>query len=152
MSSPPPPATEASSLVYQAPTSAARIGPTSYAFSPLPRRSTRLVRTSSMHGSGSVRHGCGSATRLQGVGLEVKALRALAKRLEATLGGYALDDEAAISALSGDLPRIPAAEEGTRRKRAAAAGALILSERTTLRFYARIVGLCLDVLSPSGVA
>ena len=38
------------------------------------------------------------------------------------------------------------------RQRAAAAGALILSERTTLRFYARIVALCLEVLSPSGVA
>ena len=38
------------------------------------------------------------------------------------------------------------------RQRAAAAGALILSERTTLRFYAQIVGRCLGVLSPSGVA
>ena len=130
------------------------IGPTSYAFSPL----TKALDASRAHvldawereqraaGAGS------SAKRLQGVGLEVKALRALAKRLEATLDGYALKDDSAISALNGDLARIPAAEEGTWRDRAAAAGALILSERTTLRFYAEIVALCLEVLSPSGVA
>ena len=159
-----------SSLVYQAPTVAPLvIGPTSYAFSPL----TKALDASRAHvldawereqraaGAGS------SAKRLQGVGLEVKALKALSNRLAHTvgayaLGGYALNDDSAIAALSGCPPPLPEESITARgwrqptddlwRQRAAAAGALILSERTTLRFYARIVGLCLGVLSPSGLA
>ena len=75
---------------------------------------------------------------------------ALSKRLGATLGGYALNDDRHLGAQRRP-PRIPSGGgEHMAEVAAAAAGALILSERTTLRFYAQIVGLCLGVLSPSG--
>ena len=141
-----------------------RIGPTRYAFDALTKavdafRAVAFAEWQRKEGA------TGGAKRLQGVALEVRALRRLLVAVDAELAGYALDDERARTALRGEAA--PPDGVGVRGpaggshgsplpdgswwpRRAAAAAALVLNERHTLRFYRHIVLRCLSVLRPAG--
>ena len=129
-----------------------RIGPKGYAFPALNKAvdAFRAVAFAQWRSSAADHD-----TKLEGIALEVRALRALRDAIDTELAGYALKSEEAAAAALHAPPKPPKAVRkapGYRAdlwaRRAASAAALVLSELLTLGWYRTIVCMCLTVLSP----
>ena len=161
----------APSLVYRPPALAPlRIGPKSYSFPPLvvaidAFRAAAAAGTGAGAGAGasalSAQAGKAEARLAAKLTLEASALRDLAAALDSELSTYSMGEQQALEALHGKPPPLPplrheeeeaAAALRARRweQRAAGAAALVLSERYTLSFYAKIVARCLAVVEATG--
>ena len=129
-----------------------RIGPKSYAYGALNKAVDAFRAAAFAEWAAAASPG---ASKLEGVALEVRALRKLLEGIDEELSRYGKDEESASVALTSP----PEAPEAVRNaagyrvhvwtRRVAAAAAVVLNEIMTLAWYRLIVSLILDVLSPS---
>lgn len=133
-----------------------RIGPKIYAYGALNKavdafRAAAFAAWAAAASPGATKQ----LTKLEGMALEVRALRKLLEGIDEELSRYGKDEETASAALTSP----PEAPEAVRNaagyrvhvwtRRAEAAAAVVLNEIMTLAWYRLIVSLILDVLSPS---